>query len=187
MTTPVLVTEYDLSWPLFFKRLSDIIWPHVAEFAISIEHVGSTSVPGLAAKPVIDIDIVVASPNDVTRAVGNLREIGYIHRGNLGIEGREAFTNPPSDVSHNLYVCLMDCVSLRNHLALRDSLRKDTTLRNGYSELKKALAAKFPNSIDDYIEGKTAFIVEVLRSNGFREGELGAIGLANTSPKKSCT
>ncbi|HEX7508456.1 MAG TPA: GrpB family protein, partial [Polyangia bacterium] len=91
----ILVIDYDPSWPIAFAALSEAIWPVVDDIAISIEHVGSTSVPGLAAKPVIDIDVVVRA-SEVTRGIVRLASLGYIHVGDRGIPQREAFESPAS-------------------------------------------------------------------------------------------
>ncbi len=123
MPQPITVVDYDPTWPQVFKRLRAPVWQVVQDFALAVEHVGSTSVPGLAAKPIIDMDVILASPAEIALAIERLATLGYVHRGNLGIEGREAFQRPAHLPPHHLYVCVQDSVSLRNHLALRDYLR----------------------------------------------------------------
>ena len=90
-TSMVVVVDYDPAWPDRFEQLRARIWPAVADVALGIEHVGSTAVPGLAAKPIIDMTVVVPSRPDVTVTIDRLATLGYRHRGNLGIEDREAF------------------------------------------------------------------------------------------------
>ena len=94
MPTPaqriVLVVDYDSSWPLTFAALRAPIWETLRGVALSVEDVGSTSVPGLAAKPIIDIDVVLPSRAEMPATIERLATLGYMHRGNLGIEGREA-------------------------------------------------------------------------------------------------
>ena len=90
----VVVVDYDPAWPAVFGRLRDQVWPVVQDVAISIEHIGSTSVPGLASKSIIDLSIVTPSDAEVPLTIERLVTLGYIHRGNLGIEGREAFKQP---------------------------------------------------------------------------------------------
>jgi GrpB-like predicted nucleotidyltransferase (UPF0157 family) len=92
----VQVVNYQPEWPDQVRRLRDRVWPSVRDIAIAVEQVGSTSVPGLAAKPVIDLDIVIASREGVSEMAMRLTRLGYEHRGNLGIEGREAFSAPGS-------------------------------------------------------------------------------------------
>lgn len=77
------VVDYDAAWPQRFEQLHATIWPAISDIAIAIEHVGSTSVPGLAAKPIIDIDVIVtASPSSMQSVIASLLTIGYEHQGN---------------------------------------------------------------------------------------------------------
>src|SRR5262245_51865013 len=95
----------------------------LAGVAVTIEHVGSTAVPGLAAKPIIDMDVVIRSRSDLPAVITRLATLGYQHQGDLGIPDREAFRPPPGLPPHHLYVCLAGCAALRNHITLRDHLR----------------------------------------------------------------
>jgi GrpB-like predicted nucleotidyltransferase (UPF0157 family) len=92
------------------------------EVAIRIEHVGSTSVPGLAAKPIIDLTVVVAGRRDVPAAVARLAGLGYRHQGNSGIDDRDAFDHPIDSPKHSLYVCPDGAASLVNQVTFRDVL-----------------------------------------------------------------
>jgi GrpB-like predicted nucleotidyltransferase (UPF0157 family) len=165
----VTVVDYDPAWPTQFASLRSTIWSAVGDIAVAIEHVGSTSVPGLAAKPVIDIDVVVSSSTDVLVTIKRLAAIGYEHQGNLGVEGREAFNCPTEPPRRHLYVCVQGGTALQNHLILRDYLRKNNASTAEYGRLKKELAAQFPTDIDKYIDGKTDFIVKVLREMGLTD------------------
>ena len=175
----ITVVDYDASWPARFASLRATVEPAVADLAVAIEHVGSTAVPGLAAKPIIDLDVVVRSRMDVPIAVGRLTALGYDHLGDLGIAGREAFRPPDAMPTHNLYVCRHDSPSLANHLALRDHLRRDAALARAYGDLKKRLARAFPHDVDAYGAAKTDFIVAVLRDAGLPEAHLEGIERAN--------
>src|SRR5882757_3210841 len=93
MTETVVVLPYNPDWAQKFQSLKELIWPKVSDFALSIEHVGSTSVPGLAAKPKIDLDIVIPSMDFLELAIERLALLGWEHRGNMGIHEREAFRN----------------------------------------------------------------------------------------------
>ena len=177
----VLVVEYDPSWPDTFEVLRRPVWAAVRDVAVSVEHVGSTAVPGLAAKPIIDMDVVVASPDNLSEAIERLATMGYVHRGNLGIDGREAFDSPQGLPAHHLYLCLGESAALANHLALRDFLRRDSGAAAEYSRIKRQLAQRFPDDIDSYIAGKTDFILTVLRNAGCRGSVLRAIRDANLS------
>lgn len=177
----ILVVDYDPMWPLEFEILRASVSVAVRDIAISIEHVGSTSVPGLAAKPVIDMDIVVAE-SDVLHAIERLGEIGYTHRGDLGIPLREAFRSPPGSRPHHLYVCPSNSPALANHLALRDYLRGNADASRAYGALKKRLAAEFGDDIDGYVEAKTAFIVAVLKKVGLSKYAIADIEKMNRKP-----
>jgi len=118
----VQVVDYDPDWPRIFWQLKNQIWPSVRDVALAIEHVGSTSIPGMAAKPVIDVDVVIASPTDLPLLMLRLGILGYKHRGNLGIEDREAFVAPEHQPAHHLYVCVQNSLALQNHIAVRDYL-----------------------------------------------------------------
>ena len=177
----IFVVDYDPSWPEVFETLRRPIWGAVRDVALSVEHVGSTAVPGLAAKPVVDMDVIVASRDKVFTAVARLAGLGYVHAGNLGIEDREAFRNPEGLPPHHLYVCLQGSAALANHLAVRDFLRGNPTAAADYGRLKKQLAAQFPTDIDSYIAGKTAYLLEVLRGAGLPEPLLQKMGDANMS------
>ena len=176
---PVVVVEYDARWPAQFEELRARVWPAVADFAATVEHVGSTSVPGLAAKPIIDMTVVVARHSDVARTIERLATIGYRHIGDLGIEGREAFDESAGLPRHNLYVCREGTIGIVNQIAVRDYLRGHPDAARRYGELKKRLAAEFPNDIDRYVFGKTDFVLDVLRRAGLTEEQLASIERVN--------
>src|SRR5260370_1907909 len=173
------VADYDPCWPKTFERLHSRIWTALRDVALSVEHVGSTSVPGLAAKPIIDISIVVSERSNVQTGISRLATMGYVHRGDLGIEGRETFANPDGLPMHNLYLCPRDSVALANHLAIRNYLRSHPEAAREYGELKKRLAERFPHDIDGYIYRKTTLLLTILRATGFPPEHLREIERAN--------
>ena len=178
----VVVVDYDPEWPSVFEALRSSLWPAVQDIATSIEHVGSTSVPGLAAKPVIDMDIVVAE-GDVATGIERVTSVGYQHRGDLGIPDREAFACPPGLPRHHLYLCPSGSQALANHLAIRNFLRSDESAASAYGELKKRLAREFPRDIDRYIEAKTSFLVAILLKVDFPDATLTEIERVNRSDR----
>jgi GrpB-like predicted nucleotidyltransferase (UPF0157 family) len=178
----IIVVDYDPAWPIIFQDLCAQVWSVLGDFAVAVEHMGSTSVPGLAAKPIIDISVVVRSAEHVSLAIERLATLGYVHRGNLGIEDREAFQNPVGLPSHHLYVCRAGSLGLLNPLALRDYLRTHPEAARAYGELKKSLAAKFPDDIDSYLDGKTDFILRILQEVGFTPDQLATIERINRKP-----
>src|ERR1041384_4181171 len=106
------VVDYDAGWHEVFERLHSEVWAVVRDVALSVEHVGSTSVPGLAAKPIIDVSVVVPTNADIPVVIERLATLGYLHRGNLGVEGREAFAIPDRLPIHHLYLCPRDSLGL---------------------------------------------------------------------------
>ena len=158
---PILICEYDPTWPNQFDEIAARAMTALGNVVVRIEHIGSTAVPGLAAKPVVDLDVVV-SPQDVLEAIRRLSNLGYVHEGNLGIAEREAFRPPPGEPRHHLYVVPEASAELQRHVAFRDALRADPTLRAKYGALKKRLAALHRDNRDAYSEAKSAFIAEHL-------------------------
>jgi len=181
-TSMVVVVDYDPAWPDRFEQLRARIWPAVADVALGIEHVGSTAVPGLAAKPIIDMTVVVPSRPDVNVTIDRLATLGYRHRGNLGIEDREAFDHAEGLPAHNLYVCPQETLGVINQLAVRDHLRAHPEKAVAYGQLKKRLAREFTDDIDRYVYGKTDFVLGILRAAGLTPEQLAAIERVNRSP-----
>lgn len=175
----VQVVAYDPEWPGNFERVRSYVWPAVRDLALAMEHVGSTAVPGLKAKPVIDACIVVASREEVPACIERLASLGYIHRGDLGVPDREAFRHPDPLPKHHLYLSPRNSLSLRNHLGLRDYLRSHPEAARQYGELKASLARRSPADIDSYIAGKTEFILRILGEIGLSEDELAEIRRIN--------
>src|SRR5271157_4573381 len=105
MFRPVVVVEYDPGWPALFQFFRERLTGALGGIAAAVEHVGSTAVPRLAAKPIIDIDVLLASADRLPSAIACLAQIGYSHQGDLGIPEREAFLAPADDPLHHLYVC----------------------------------------------------------------------------------
>ena len=164
-TKHVVVLPYDEKWKQDFIDIKNELSAVLGEVAISIEHVGSTSVEGLAAKPVIDIDAVVKA-EDVDRAIAALETIGYTYEGNLGIEGREAFAYEGKEhlQTHHLYVCPEDSAELKRHHAFRYYLRSHPDDKEKYGNIKLEAAKIYPNDIDKYIEHKSPVIEEIYAS-----------------------
>ena len=175
----IIVIDYDHSWPATFERLRLRIWPVVSDVATSVEHVGSTSVPGLAAKPIIDMSVVVPTAADVPIVIERLAALDYIHRGTLGVEGRDTFQSPGTLPRHHLYLCPHDSLALRNHLLVRDYLRAHPEAAARYGELKKQLARQHPDEVDAYVAGKTDLLLEILGASGVSASELDAIARIN--------
>ncbi|MDA8262286.1 MAG: GrpB family protein [Actinomycetota bacterium] len=159
---PIVIQDYDPAWPAMFEELAEPVRGALVGMNARVEHVGSTAVPGLAAKEVIDMDVVVASPQDVPEAVERLGRLGYLHRGDLGIRGREAFAWPPGSRRHHLYVVPAGSEPFLNHLRFRDHLRSHTEDADAYAALKRLLAQTYRTDRARYTDAKSAFIGRIL-------------------------
>lgn len=155
-----------------YSEIKSILQKQLEDLILTIEHVGSTSVPGLAAKPILDIDIVIESMTLLPDVISRLDDLGYFHEGDRGVENREAFGRRDDHVpysndsiikpNHHLYVCSQGSDALNNHLTFRDILRERPDLVKKYAELKKELAEKHKNNRKAYTEGKTEFVHSVI-------------------------
>lgn len=162
--TPVEIADYDPGWPAAFATLRDQITAALGPLAHRIEHVGSTAVPGLPAKPVIDLDVVIATRADLPEVISRLAALGYRHEGDLGITSREAFASPADTPARHLYVCTADSRELARHLAFRDYLRTHPGQARAYAQLKRSLAVQFRSDRDAYSRSKAAFIEQILEA-----------------------
>ena len=126
-TKHVVVLPYDAKWKSDFEKIRQEIENAIGDLIVGVEHVGSTSVDGLSAKPCIDIDVVIEDYSVFDDVIDKLESIGYIHEGNLGIEDREAFKylDKPHLQTHHLYVCPQQSRELHRHITFRDFLRKN--------------------------------------------------------------
>jgi GrpB-like predicted nucleotidyltransferase (UPF0157 family) len=168
----VTVVDYDPEWPARFETLRHeyaAAMDAAGVACVAIEHVGSTSVSQLAAKPIIDCDIVVVE-EDVSAATDVLIGLGFAPLGELGIPQRWAFKEPARLAGTNTYVTVEGSLSLRNHLAVREALRSSPDLRDRYAAVKQQIAATAAD-IDEYGKGKNALIQEILAVAGFTEAE----------------
>jgi GrpB-like predicted nucleotidyltransferase (UPF0157 family) len=172
----ITVVDYDSTWPERFEALRDEYSEAMIAAGVpvvAIEHVGSTSVPGLSAKPIIDCDIVVEGA-DVPAASAVLVGLGFTPLGELGIPERWAFKEPDRLAGTNTYIVIDGCLSLRNHLALRDLLRANDELRDEYGAVKKQIGAAAAN-IDTYGRAKTPTVLRILAAAGLGQPELASI------------
>ena len=169
-TKRVVVMPYEEAWKNAFEEIKNEIEAEIGDLILGIEHVGSTSVKGLSAKPCIDIDVIIKDYSVFDEIVRRLAMIGYIHEGNLGIKDREAFkyTDKPHLMMHHLYVCPQYSEELYRHITFRDFLRNNTEAVKKYSLVKEKAAELFPNDIDKYIEYKTPCIEELYSMCGLK-------------------
>ncbi len=169
-TKKVIVLPYDRAWKSDFEEIKKEIESAVGDLIVGIEHVGSTSVVGMSAKPCIDIDVIIKDYSVFDVVVSRLERIGYIHEGNLGIKDREAFKylSKPHLQTHHLYVCPQYSEELHRHMTFRDFLRSNTEAVKKYSSVKETAARLFPDDIDKYIKYKSPCIEELYTFCGLK-------------------
>jgi GrpB-like predicted nucleotidyltransferase (UPF0157 family) len=160
----MLIQEYTKSWIEDFNKIRKVINDALIHLKVSIEHVGSTSIPELAAKPIIDIDIVFDAPIEFDEIKKRLEKIGYYHNGHQGIPNREVFKRPKTvtsrgildSIPHHLYVCSADSEELQKHILFRDYLMANKEARVQYQNLKYELAEEVNQDQKKYAQLKEA-------------------------------
>jgi len=165
----ITVVPYDPAWPKHFATVSSWLSSVLADVPFeSIEHVGSTSVPGLCAKPILDVDVIVQREH-LAPALSTLHAAGCILHGDRGLVDREAVQPPPElfarlpqGLGVHVYVCVAGTVHLRNHLAVRSALRENTELRDEYAAVKMELGAQDDMYIEKYVSGKSEVVLRIL-------------------------
>jgi len=164
----IIVVPHDENWKHEFGKLKDEISPLLEDLIISIEHVGSTAVRGLYAKPIIDMNVIIDDFSILPIVIQRLSQINYTHVGDLGIIDREAFkyTDKPHLMEHHLYVCSKNSLEHKRQIAFRDYLRLNPDDCEKYSRIKIEMAKKFPHDIDNYISGKQSVILEIYEKCG---------------------
>jgi GrpB-like predicted nucleotidyltransferase (UPF0157 family) len=163
--TEVRLCDYDIEWPRLFSQIERELRQQVGTLALAIEHVGSTSVPGLAAKPIIDIELIIVSAYQFPPVKERLENFGYIHRGPCGVPDRDVFRCVIDLPPHHLYVCQTGARSLRERLCFRDVLRQSPQLAAEYAALKRNLAEQYLNNRNAYTEAKTGFVRSVIAAS----------------------
>ena len=148
--------SYNELWKVQFFRIKDMLIECIGDLIIDIEHFGSTSIEGLIAKPIIDIDIVFDSYTVFPMITNKLKTIGFIHEGDCGVKSREAFKRNYEDeyMPYHLYACPKDSKELLRHLSFREYLKANANEREAYGNLKMDLVKRFPEDIDFYMAGK---------------------------------
>jgi GrpB-like predicted nucleotidyltransferase (UPF0157 family) len=152
------------AWVPLFEAEAARIAAVLRPFAASIEHCGSTSVPGIPAKPIIDILIGLPAPIDVAALAGALAAIGYEHATWAGVPGHEVF-GQGEPRTHLLHIVPHEGEAWARMLAFRDALRSDPALAAEYAALKQGLARRFPDNRSAYTDGKSAFVARVLEAH----------------------
>jgi GrpB-like predicted nucleotidyltransferase (UPF0157 family) len=158
----VLLLPYDPLWPLEFDAEAARIRRACDALPLRLEHIGSTSIPGLSAKPIIDI-LAGCPPREPREPyIAAIRQLGYEHKGAYGIPGRDYFRRG-SPRSHHVHLFSWSSDAWRDHVRFRDALRADPALMREYDTLKRELAAAFANDGRKYTDAKGPFIRAALR------------------------
>lgn len=163
-TKSVVVEKSNPKWKVEFEKIVASLGKDIIYNSIKIEHVGSTSVEGLSAKPVIDLDIVIEK--DKFAVIEELlNKKGYEYEGDLGIEGREAFSYSGKEelMTHHLYVCPQGSKELFKHITFRNFLKNNHALAAEYSKVKEQAAVLYPDDIDKYMEFKSEIIEKIYK------------------------
>jgi GrpB-like predicted nucleotidyltransferase (UPF0157 family) len=162
--TVTLVEKYNPKWPAWFEEIKAYLGERVAKASLRIEHIGSTSIPGMTAKSIIDI-IIVIEAGTFLQIKKILEGLGYYYRGDQGIEQREVFRLKDESILpiHHLYVCPKDSPELRKETAFRDYMKKQKKERERLSVLKWELCEKFNNDRQLYMDGKDAMVKEIIK------------------------
>ena len=160
-----LVERYNPEWPERFEEIKTFLGEKITQACIQIEHVGSTSIPEMTAKPIIDL-ILVIEPQDFEEIKELLTERGYYHKGDQGIKERDAFDIKDAAVKssiprHHLYVCPKHSAELKKQIAFREFLRQNKEYAERLSQLKWSLAEEFNNDREAYMEGKAVLCREI--------------------------
>ena len=157
----VEVAPYNEKWSLMYmveeEKLKHILGGNIVE----VHHIGSTSVPGLKAKSIIDIMPVVKDINLVDRFDEEMRELGYEPMGEFGMIGRRYFRKGREKRTHHVHIFQDGSPDVKRHLAFRDYLREHSDVSDRYGALKEKLAKQFPYDMSSYISGKDALVKEI--------------------------
>ena len=157
------VVPYDPLWLSEFERASSEVMQALGPDLLAIHHIGSTAIPGIYAKPVIDMLAVVADLAAIDRRSADMERLGYEVMGEFGIEGRRYFRrdDPAGRRTHQIHAFERASPHLNRHLAFRDFMRAHPQIAREYGELKRRLAAAHPYDMEAYMDGKDGFIKEM--------------------------
>lgn len=160
----MILHAYNPRWVYEFRRLRAVYREAASGLVSRVEHVGSTAIPGMVAKPILDIDLVIPTIADFERITAVLEYLGYRHKGDLGIVGREVFKAIHHEVPHfgasrnwmrhNLYVCAEGNPELERHVAFRDALRANKAMMLHYASIKRDIEMRSGNSRRVYTDLK---------------------------------
>ncbi len=158
----IKVVDYNHNWSSLYQKEERSIRAILQEEWVNSFHIGSTSVPGLKAKPIIDILLVVNDIHKLDSFSKQFQELGYEIKGEFGITGRRYFRKGGDHRTHQIHAFQYNNMEeIERHLAFRDYLREHPEICRQYGEIKSRLAEQYPNDIDGYCNGKDAFVKSV--------------------------
>lgn len=159
----VRVVPHNPEWKQAFTTESQKLAIVLAENLVTIHHIGSTAVPGIYAKPIIDFLIEVKEIELVERQTSAIEQLGYEAMGEFGLVGRRYFRkeNPSGIRTHHVHIYQTNSPDIKRHVAFRDYLIAHPQIAKQYSQLKQELAQKYPHDIEAYMDGKDKFVKQV--------------------------
>lgn len=157
----VIVTPYNSSWPAVYEKEEPLLTNIFKETLTSICHIGSTSIPGLSAKPIIDILITLKKISHLEPLIPELLKLGYAYFGEFGVPGRYFFPKGELKRTHHLHIYEKKNKDLIRYIAFREYLKQNSIRFKEYETLKIELANTFPNDLDAYCDGKDILVKEI--------------------------
>jgi GrpB-like predicted nucleotidyltransferase (UPF0157 family) len=161
----VILKDYDPEWRDLFEQEKELLEKTFGTRILAIEHIGSTAIPGIPAKPIIDINVAVSSLDDIDDFIVGLQKLGYEYIPERRFPDRQFFPKGPAELrTHHLNLVELDSeTGWRNELLFRDYLRSHEDARSKYADVKRKLAALYANDRDEYTEQKGEFIMGIIK------------------------
>ena len=157
----ISVEPYNKNWKDKFKKEKHKLKNIFNDIICEIHHIGSTAIPGIKAKPTIDIMVVVEDINKADKYNDSMQALGYEPKGEFGIKNRRFFQKGGTNRTHHVHIFQKGDKEIKRHLNFRDYMRAHPKQAQKYSRLKETLADKYSHDIKKYIEGKNDFIAEI--------------------------
>ncbi|MFN0137046.1 MAG: GrpB family protein [Phycisphaerae bacterium] len=169
---PIIIENYNPAWPALAAEQARAIAVALGPLVIVIEHIGSTAVPGLAAKPVLDLMVAIRDLSDSPRAAPLMQSLGfeYVPKFEATLPMRRFFRKDTAGVrTRHIHMVEITSEFWRNHIAFRDALRDDPLIAHAYADLKRRLAQDFVDDVAAYTDGKADFVRDVIARRQLRE------------------
>ena len=158
---PIQLFAYESGWQILFLEERDQLQASIGEYVLDIQHIGSTSIPGMTAKPILDIGIAITNFEEGVRCIQPMEKLGYTYKGENGIPRRHYFVKG-APRTHHVHMVELESEDWRSHLLFRDSLIKNPETARSYERLKRELAQQFVTERAAYQAGKNSFIKALL-------------------------